>query len=117
MDRLMSKQLLSQRRQRRTRARIVGTVVRPRLSIHFSNYHVTAQVVDDDQQKTLVYATTIGTKRTGTLTEKAAWVGEQIAAKALKAKLKKVVFDRGSHIYHGRIKALAEAARKGGLEF
>ncbi|MBQ3353230.1 50S ribosomal protein L18 [Candidatus Saccharibacteria bacterium] len=104
-------------RAKRTRAKIHGTADRPRLSVHFSNQHITAQIIDDDKKATLVYATTVGTKMTGTKTEKATKIGEEIAKKAKTAKIKKVVFDRGSKLYAGRMSAVAEAARKEGLEF
>ena len=104
-------------RAKRTRAKIHGTAERPRLSVHFSNLNVTAQVIDDDQGKTLAYATTVGEKLTGTKTEKAAKIGAEIAQKAKKAGVKKVVLDRGAKLYAGRMSALAEAARKEGLEF
>ena len=104
-------------RAKRTRARIHGTSERPRLTVFFSNQHIVAQIIDDDKGKTLVYATTVGSKLTGTKTEKAAKIGEEIANKAKKAKISKVVFDRGSKLYAGRMSALAEAARKEGLEF
>ena len=104
-------------RANRTRAKIHGTSERPRLSVHFSNLHVTAQVIDDDKKTTLAYATTVGAKMTGTKTEKAAKIGEEIAKKAKAAKVSKVVFDRGSKLYAGRMAALADAARKEGLEF
>ena len=104
-------------RANRTRAKIHGTAERPRLSVNFSNLHVTAQIIDDDKGVTLAYATTVGQKLTGTKTEKAAEIGKQIAAKAKKAKISKVVFDRGSKLYAGRMSALADAARKEGLEF
>ena len=87
------------------------------LSVHFSNLHIVAQIIDDDKKKTLAYATTVGAKMTGTKTEKAAKIGEEIAKKAKAAKVKKVVFDRGSKLYAGRMSALADAARKEGLEF
>ena len=104
-------------RANRTRAKIHGTAERPRLSVHFSNLHITAQIIDDDKKVTLAYATTVGQKMTGTKTEKAAKIGEEIAKKAKTAKIKKVVFDRGSKLYAGRMSALADAARKEGLEF
>ena len=104
-------------RANRTRAKIHGTAERPRLTVHFSNLHITAQVIDDDKKVTLAYATTVGAKMTGTKTEKAAKIGEEIAKKAKSAKVKKVVFDRGSKLYAGRMTALADAARKEGLEF
>ena len=104
-------------RAKRTRAKINGTSERPRLSVNFSNQHIIAQIIDDEKGKTLVYATTVGSKMTGTKTEKAALIGAEIAKKAKTAKISKVVFDRGSLIYAGRLSALADAARKEGLEF
>ncbi|MBP5205023.1 50S ribosomal protein L18 [Candidatus Saccharibacteria bacterium] len=104
-------------RAKRTRAKIHGTSERPRLAVHISNMHIIAQVVDDDKKTTLAYATTVGSKLSGTMTEKAAAIGKEIAEKAKKAKVKTVVFDRGSRLYAGRMSALAEAARKEGLEF
>ena len=111
---------LHNRMQRRNRIRSIlsGTAARPRLSVHVSNLHITAQLIDDDAQKTLGYVSTIGAKQvTGTMTEKAAWVGTEIAKKAKSAKISQVVFDRGGKLYQGRVKALADAARNGGLEF
>lgn len=104
-------------RANRTRAKIHGTAERPRLSVHFSNLHITAQLIDDDKKMTLAYATTVGAKITGSRTEKAAKIGAAIAKKAKAAKISKVVFDRGSKLYAGRMSALADAARKEGLEF
>ncbi len=104
-------------RAKRTRAKIHGTAERPRLTVYFSNQHIIAQIIDDDKGATLVYATTVGSKMTGTKTEKAAKIGAEIAKKAKAAKISKVVFDRGSKLYAGRMSALAEAARQEGLEF
>jgi len=104
-------------RAKRTRANIHGTAERPRLSVHISNMHITAQLIDDDNSKTLAYATTVGSKLTGNKTEKAAAIGKEIASKAKKANIKTVVFDRGAKLYAGRMSALADAARKEGLEF
>ena len=104
-------------RAKRTRAKIHGTAERPRLSVHFSNQHITAQIIDDDKKTTLAYSTTVGAKMTGNMTERAAKIGEDIAKKAKAKKVKKVVFDRGSKLYAGRMSALADAARKEGLEF
>ena len=105
-------------RQKKVRAVIVKNTDRPRLSVYISNKNITAQIIDDNVSKTLAYATTIGQKNTGkTMTEKAAWVGEQIAKNAKSAKVIKVVFDIGPKLYHGRIKVLAEKAREAGLEF
>jgi large subunit ribosomal protein L18 len=119
----MSKQLahkLANRAQRKGRVRSVvnGTAKRPRLSVYVSNLHVTAQLIDDTSSKTVAYVSTVGQKAAkGSMTDKAAWVGTEIAGKAKTAKVKKVVFDRGGKLYHGRIAALASAARKSGLEF
>lgn len=119
----MSKQLihkLQSRAHRKARIRSVvsGTSERPRLSVYISNLHITAQLIDDTSHRTLGYATTVGqTTAKGTMTEKAAWIGEQIAAQAKAAKIKTVVFDRGGKLYHGRVAALADAARNAGLEF
>ena len=104
-------------RANRTRAKIHGTAERPRLTVKISNLHITAQVIDDDANKTLAYATTVGSKLKGTKTEKCEAIGKEIAEKAKKAKVKTVVFDRGSKLYAGRLSALADAARKEGLEF
>ena len=109
--------MLKKFRAKRTRAKIHGTAERPRLSVNFSNQHIIAQIIDDDKGKTLVYATTVGSKLTGTKTEKAEKIGAEIAEKAKSAKIKKVVFDRGSKLYAGRMHTLAESARKEGLEF
>ena len=104
-------------RAKRTRAKIHGTAERPRLSVFFSNKHIIAQIIDDDKGATIVYATTVGSKMTGTKTEKAALIGTEIAKKAKDKKIKQVVFDRGAKLYAGRLSALADAARKEGLEF
>ena len=104
-------------RAKRTRAKIHGTAERPRLAVHFSNQHIVAQIIDDDKKATLTYATTVGSKMTGSKVEKAAKIGTEIAKKAKQAKISKVVFDRGAKLYAGRMSALAEAARKEGLEF
>jgi large subunit ribosomal protein L18 len=83
-----------------------------------SNLHITAQLIDDEASKTLVYVTTVGQKSLkGNMSEKAAWVGTEIATKAKATKIKSVVFDRGGKLYHGRVAALADASRKAGLEF
>ncbi|MBQ3452763.1 50S ribosomal protein L18 [Candidatus Saccharibacteria bacterium] len=104
-------------RAKRTRAKIHGTAERPRLTVSFSNQHIIAQIVDDDKGATLCYATTVGSKMTGSRSEKAAKIGTEIAKKAKTAKITKVVFDRGAKLYAGRMSALADAARKEGLEF
>lgn len=106
------------RRKYRVRSKVSGTAVRPRLSVFVSNRHVSAQLIDDTSQKTIAAVSTAGQKQTaGSMTEKAASVGTEIAKKAKAAKITAVVFDRNGRLYHGRIKALADAARAEGLEF
>lgn len=105
-------------RKARVRSVVKGTAERPRLSVSVTNVHVSAQIINDETGKTLVSATTVGAKKvTGNLTEKATTIGTEIAKSAKKAKITKVAFDRNGKKYHGRIKALAEAARAEGLEF
>jgi len=111
---------LKNRLQRKARIRSVvsGTAERPRLSVFISSSHVSVQLIDDAAQKTLAAVSTIGSKTAkGTLAEKAAWVGAEIASKAKAIKVNAVVFDRGGRQYHGRVEALANAAREKGLEF
>lgn len=98
------------------RGKIFGTAKRPRLSVFRSGKHIRAQLIDDEKAETLASASDLALKE-GTKTEKALVVGEELAKKALKLKIKKVVFDRGGYKYHGRVKAVAEGARKGGLKF
>lgn len=119
MNRLAHTKLNQMRRKIRVRHNVIGTAERPRLSVHVSNRHVVAQVIDDSTSKTLASATTVGVKALSgkSMTDKAAWVGEQIAANAKKSKVSKVVFDRGGKLYHGKVKALADSARENGLEF
>ena len=95
---------------------------RPRLSVHRSSKHIYVQVIDDAKGHTLASASTLdkdvrGSLQTGADVAAAAAVGKLIAERAVKAGVKEVVFDRGPYIYHGRVKALAEAAREGGLSF
>ncbi|MGQ9656198.1 MAG: 50S ribosomal protein L18 [Thermodesulfobacteriota bacterium] len=112
----------SRRRRIRVRKKIFGTLDRPRLSVHRSNKHIYAQMIDDVTGKTLVSASTlsrelrVSLKSTGTV-EAAALVGTLLAQRAREAQVTRVVFDRNQYRYHGRVKALAEAARQGGLEF
>jgi large subunit ribosomal protein L18 len=117
MNRLDLKRRNAGRRAYRVRSLVIGSVEKPRLSVHISNLHITAQIIDDSAGKTLAYASTVGKNISGTKTERAESIGKQIAAGAKKAKVKQVAFDRGRRQYHGRVKALAEAARKEGLEF
>ncbi|HUA13335.1 MAG TPA: 50S ribosomal protein L18 [Candidatus Sulfotelmatobacter sp.] len=116
--RLAKKNFNKVQRKRRIRSKIHGTSARPRLSVNFSLNNVSAQLIDDDASKTLAYATTLGDKTAkGSLTEKATFIGKDIALKAKAKKIKTVVLDRNGKLYHGRVKALAEAARAEGLEF
>jgi len=85
--------------------------------VFISNRHIIAQVIDDSKHITLVHVSTNGSALTGTMTEKAEAIGADIAKKAKAAKITKVVFDRGGRLYHGRVQALADSARKNGLEF
>ena len=108
-----------QRRHRRIRGKIAGTAARPRLAVYRSNKGISAQLVDDLTGRTLAAASWLGLKKSfkGTKTEQAAEVGKLLAANAKKAEIETVVFDRGGYLYHGRVKALADGAREGGLRF
>lgn len=105
------------RRRARVRSTVSGTAERPRLSVKITLAHITAQLIDDTKGITLAAVSTVGADVKGTMTEKAVWVGTHVAEKAKTKKIKKVVFDRNGRIYHGRLHALAEAARQAGLEF
>ena len=104
-----------QRRHLRVRKTVTGTAERPRLVVFRSLKHITAQLVDDVAQRTLM--TISSNKIEGKKSEKSLEVGKQIAAKAKEAGITKVVFDRAGYQYHGRVKAVADGAREGGLEF
>jgi large subunit ribosomal protein L18 len=118
MSTLAKKLLNRSLRKGRVRSRVSGTAERPRLTVTVSNTHVSAQLVDDLTGKTIASATSVGQKSVkGTMTDKAALVGADIAKKAKKAKINAVVFDRNGRRYAGRLSALADAARKEGLEF
>jgi large subunit ribosomal protein L18 len=108
-----------ERRHKRVRRKIVGTAERPRVSVFRSNRGIEAQLVDDLEGKTLSAASWLQLKKSfkGTKTDQAAEVGKVLAANAKKAGIEVVVFDRGGYLYHGRVKALAEGAREGGLKF
>jgi len=116
---ILAKKLHNRRqRQARIRSTISGTTERPRLTVYISNTNVSAQLIDDTTGKTLAAVTTVGQKTaTGSLMAKATWAGTEIAKKAATAKITTVVFDRNGRGYHGRVKALAESARAGGLIF
>lgn len=103
------------RRHLRVRKKVVGTPERPRLVVHRSLKHISAQLVDDSGQRTLLTVTDRGLE--GKKTEKSREVGKRLAVRAKEAGVKKVVFDRAGYRYHGRVQAVADGAREGGLEF
>jgi large subunit ribosomal protein L18 len=106
------------KRQRRVRSRVIGTTERPRLNVFRSLNHMYAQVIDDSKGHTLVSASTLDTTvGEAAKIEQAQAVGKLVAERAKAAGITKVVFDRGGYLYHGRIKALADSAREGGLDF
>lgn len=113
-----SKNDVRKKRHSRIRNKISGTAECPRLNVFRSNTQIFAQIIDDVKGVTLVSSSSVELKiKNGGNVEGAALVGKDIAEKAKKAKIKNVVFDRGGYLYHGRVKALAEAARENGLEF
>ena len=114
----MAKLSLFERRRRRVRTALKSRAGgKPRLSVHRTGRHIYAQVIDDASGKTVAAASTLGEKASGANVDAASKVGKDIAAAAKKAGVTAVVFDRGGFLFHGRVKALAEAAREGGLEF
>ena len=122
MARAQTSKAMREIRHARVRQKIMGTTSRPRLSVFRSLNHIYAQIIDDSTSRTLVSASTVDSQvRSKTdgiaKTKKAEVVGTLIAQKALDKGIKQVVFDRGGYRYHGRVKALAEGARKAGLEF
>jgi large subunit ribosomal protein L18 len=113
-----TKQQARLRRHRRVRAKVVGTAARPRLAVYRSNRSITAQLIDDDAGRTLASASSQDRSLTKTTRAEApAAVGKLVADRAKDAGIATVVFDRGGYLYHGRVKALADAARENGLEF
>ena len=113
-----SKNISRKRRHARVRSKISGTASCPRLCVYRSNKNIEAQIIDDVKKVTLVASSSMSLKlENGSNIEAAGQVGADIAKKALAKKIKKVVFDRSGYLYHGRVKALAEAAREAGLEF
>ena len=107
-------------RHRRVRSKIIGTAERPRVSVFKSNKHIFVQLIDDEASKTILSSKIISVQKSkikGSKTDKAMKIGEMIAEKAREAGIKEVVFDRGGFKYHGRIKAVAESLRKGGIKF
>ena len=109
---------LRERRHKRVRGKVSGTAERPRLAVFRSNLGISAQLIDDLENKTLAAASWQHLKNfKGSKSEQAKEVGKQLAANAKQAGVEAVVFDRGGYLYHGRVKALAEGAREGGLKF
>jgi large subunit ribosomal protein L18 len=114
----MAKLSLFERRRRRVRTALrKRSGDKPRLSVHRTGRHIYAQIIDDGEGRTVAAASTLGVKTTGANLDAAVKVGTDIAAAAKKAGVTTVVFDRGGYLFHGRVKALADAAREGGLEF
>jgi len=116
----MIKQPAKKRRAKRVRSKLSQNLGHPRLTVFRSNIHIWAQIIDDKHGKTLASASSKTTKSTSpgqNKTDQAIAVGRQIAKRALKLKINRVRFDRGPYLYHGRVKALADAARKQGLIF
>ena len=112
-----SKNVSRLRRHARVRNKISGTATCPRLNVFRSNSNIFAQIIDDEKGVTLVSSSSVELKiKNGGNIEGAKLVGKDIATKAKKNKIEKIVFDRGGYLYHGRVKALAEAARENGLE-
>lgn len=117
-----SREEARQHRHRRVRKRVAGTPERPRLSVYRSNEHIYAQIIDDESGRTLCAASTIdrelrGKLASGSNVDAARAVGNLLAQRAVAKGISKVAFDRGGYLYHGRVAALAEAAREGGLDF
>ena|SRR5574344_2853334 len=120
MIKKVSRNEMRQVRHARVSEKITGTDVEPRLNVFRSNSNIFAQIIDDEKRITLVSASSIDKElklENGSNIEAASKVGELLAKRAKKAKIKKVTFDKGGYQYHGRVKALADAARENGLEF
>jgi len=114
---MLRKQIKRTRIHKRIRAKISGTKARPRLAVFRSSQHIYAQLIDDDAAKVLVSASDVKMKGKGNKVSRSVEIGKQIAKAALEKKIEKVVFDRGGNVFHGRIKAVADGAREGGLKF
>lgn len=117
---IKSKRQYKQRRHRRVRVKIVGTKERPRVSVFKSNRNIFVQFIDDESGETVLSSKVISDKKNkikDTKTDKATKIGEMLADKAKGAEIKEIVFDRGGFKYHGRVKAVADGLRKGGLKF
>ena len=119
----LSRKLQTQKRHRRSRRFLIGDESRPRLSVYRSNNHIYAQVIDDNSQKTICAASTIDKElkeksdQLSSNCKSSSIVGKLLAKRAIKKGIQQVIFDRGGNVYHGRVKALAEAAREAGLNF
>lgn len=118
----LSRKQQTQKRHRRLRRHLGGTAERPRLAVFRSNNHIYAQVIDDDTQSTLCSASTVDKELRSSLQasggcDASLAVGQLVAQRALAQGISQVVFDRGGNLYHGRVKALADAAREAGLQF
>lgn len=114
---ILAKRARAVRRATRVRARMTGTAERPRLSVFRSHRHISAQLIDDTTGRTLASASDLKMKADTKPLERAAAVGAELAGAAKKVGISTAIFDRGSYLYHGRVKALAEAAREAGLVF
>ncbi len=115
----IQRKTIRQRIHSRIRRKVVGTTERPRLAVYFSNQHVYAQLIDDTAGRTIASASTMDKSFEGNASNiaTAQKVGQLIAERAKSIKISDVVFDRGGHLYHGKVKALADAAREAGLKF
>ena len=116
MKTLNTKIAKRKRKHARIRARVSGTMERPRIAVFLSNRYVYAQLIDDEKETTVASSSSLKMKGTS-LVEKAKRVGQEIAAKAKEKGIRKAVFDRGGFLYSGKVKAIAEGAREGGLIF
>ncbi len=114
---LLAKRARTQRRRNRVGAKLVGTAERPRLSVQRSLQHIACQLIDDVAGKTILSVSDVVLKATGKKTDRAIAVGKAVAEAAKQKGITAVIFDRASYRYHGRVKALADAAREGGLQF
>ena len=123
MDRILKKRLARLRRKKRVRKKVYGTSERPRLVVYRSLKHIYAQIVNDEEHRTLLTVSDLSPEVRSQIKEgmkkvdRSVLVGEVVAKRALEKGIARVVFDRNGYRYHGRVKALADAARKGGLEF
>jgi large subunit ribosomal protein L18 len=115
----INRKSIRRRIHNRIRRKVSGTAERPRLAVHYSNQHIYAQVIDDAAGRTLVSASTLDKsfEKASSNVESAQKVGALLAERAKGSNISAVVFDRGGHLYHGKVKALADAAREAGLQF